>query len=392
MENYIDRKMTGEFLLLLQEYPIVTILGPRQAGKTTFARNALPDYQYVNLELPENRDLARHDPRTFLAGLGANVILDEIQRVPDLLSYIQVQVDEQQRNGQYVLTGSHQLDLSASITQSLAGRTSILHLLPLSIEELRNAGLSGQSFYEIAFSGFLPRVHSQKQRPDRAYANYLQTYVERDVRQLINLKSITLFEKFLKLVAGRVGQVINMTSLGNDVGVDKKTINSWFAILEASYILFKLPPYFNNFGKRTVKAPKYYFIDVGLLVYLLGIDDPSQISRDPLVGSIFENLVILELVKAQFNRGKAANAYFFRDSTGNEVDLLISKAGMLVPVEIKSAATFTKEFLRGIERFNKVSNLHGSQFVVYTGESRTLDTDTELINYQDVASVVGVLS
>jgi predicted AAA+ superfamily ATPase len=392
MENYIDRKMTGEFLLLLQEYPIVTILGPRQAGKTTFARNALPDYQYVNLELPENRDLARHDPRTFLAGLGANVILDEIQRVPDLLSYIQVQVDEQQRNGQYVLTGSHQLDLSASITQSLAGRTSILHLLPLSIEELRNAGLSGQSFYEIAFSGFLPRVHSQKQRPDRAYTNYLQTYVERDVRQLINLKSITLFEKFLKLVAGRVGQVINMTSLGNDVGVDKKTINSWFAILEASYILFKLPPYFNNFGKRTVKAPKYYFIDVGLLVYLLGIDDPSQISRDPLVGSIFENLVILELVKAQFNRGKAANAYFFRDSTGNEVDLLISKAGMLVPVEIKSAATFTKEFLRGIERFNKVSNLHGSQFVVYTGESRTLDTDTELINYQDVASVVGVLS
>jgi predicted AAA+ superfamily ATPase len=348
MENYINRKMTGEFLLLLQEYPIVTILGPRQAGKTTFARNALPDYQYVNLELPENRDLARHDPRTFLAGLGDNVILDEIQRVPDLLSYIQVQVDEQQRNGQYVLTGSHQLDLSASITQSLAGRTSILHLLPLSIEELRNAGLSGQSFSEIAFSGFLPRVHSQQQRPDRAYANYLQTYVERDVRQLINLKSITLFEKFLKLVAGRVGQVINMTSLGSDVGVDKKTINSWFAILEASYILFKLPPYFNNFGKRTVKTPKYYFIDVGLLVYLLGIDDPSQISRDPLVGGIFENLVILELIKAQFNRGKAANAYFFRDSTGNEVDLLISKAGMLVPVEIKSAATFTKEFLRGL--------------------------------------------
>jgi len=389
MEDYINRKMTGEFLLLLQEYPIVTILGPRQAGKTTFARNALPDYQYVNFELPENRDLARHDPRTFLAGLGNNVILDEIQRVPDLLSYIQVQVDEQQRNGQYVLTGSHQLDLSASITQSLAGRTSILHLLPLSIEELRKAGLGGQSFHEIAFSGFLPRVHSQKQRPDRAYANYLQTYVERDVRQLINLKSITLFEKFLKLVAGRVGQVINMTSLGNDVGVDKKTVNSWFSILEASYILFKLPPYFNNFGKRTVKAPKYYFIDVGLLVYLLGIDEPSQISRDPLVGSIFENLVILELVKAQFNRGRAANAYFFRDSAGNEVDLLISKAGMLVPVEIKSAATFTKEFLRGIERFNKLSSLHGSQFVVYTGESRTLDANTELINYQDVASVLG---
>jgi predicted AAA+ superfamily ATPase len=388
MEKYINRKMTGEFLLLLQEYPIVTILGPRQAGKTTFARNALPDYQYVNLELPENRDLASHDPKTFLASLKENVILDEIHRVPDLLSYIQVQVDDQQRNGQYVLTGSHQLDLSASITQSLAGRTSILHLLPLSIEELGNAGLSGQSFPEIAFTGFLPRIHSQQQRPDRAYANYLQTYVERDVRQLINIKSITLFEKFLKLVAGRVGQIINMTSLGNDVGVDQKTINSWFAILEASYILFKLPPYFNNFGKRTVKAPKYYFIDVGLLVYLLGIDDPSQISRDPLVGSIFENLVILELIKAQFNQGKAANAYFFRDSAGNEVDLLISKAGILVPIEIKSAATFTKEFLRGIERFNKLSNLHGLQYVVYTGNSRKLDSATELINYKDVASVV----
>ena len=271
----ITRAITEELLTLTSEYPVVTILGPRQAGKTTLAQAGLPGYAYSNLESPEVRELAQEDPKAYLAQFPSNTIIDEIQRVPELLSYIQVLVDQEKRNGRFVLTGSHQLQVREAITQSLAGRTAILNLLPFSISELAGAGIRFDTFEEYAFRGFLPRIYDQSLRPTTAYSNYCQTYVERDVRQLIHLKEATLFEKLLKLLAGRVGQLVDYSSLGNDVGVDAKTIRNWISILEASFLLFRLPPHFENFGKRMIKAPKFYFTDVGLLCFLLGIRKPE---------------------------------------------------------------------------------------------------------------------
>ncbi len=253
----IKRHIEPEFLQLLGEYPIVTILGPRQAGKTTLARQLLPDYAYVNLEHPETRAFAQDDPKAFLAQYSGKVIFDEIQRLPELLSYLQVAVDNQRENGRYVLTGSHQLALREAIAQSLAGRTAILHLLPFSIAELVDNDLGFVKAEDYLYQGFLPRIYDQQQRPSTAYANYYQTYVERDVRQLINLKDVAQFQKFMKLVAGRVGQLMDYSSLAGDVGVSATTIKHWLSILEASFILYKLPPYFENFGKRVIKTPKY---------------------------------------------------------------------------------------------------------------------------------------
>ena len=331
----IPRIITTELLTQLNEYPIITVIGPRQAGKTTLVRAALPDYDYVSLENPEIRQIAIDDPKAFLKQHTRKVIFDEIQRTPHLLSYLQGIVDQEANNGQFVLTGSHQLELRAAITQSLAGRTALLHLLPLSIAELDAAGIHFKSFEDYIHHGFLPRIYDQQQRPHRAYANYYQTYVERDVRQLIRIKDASLFEKFIKLLAGRTGQVINYQSLANDVGVDAKTIKQWLSILEASFVVFKLTPYFENFGKRVIKSPKYYFTDTGLLAYLLDIEKARQVTRDPLVGNLFENLVVLEALKARYNQGLTPNLYFFRDSHGNEIDLLHKSANQLIGVEIK---------------------------------------------------------
>ncbi|MEE9339628.1 MAG: ATP-binding protein, partial [Methylococcaceae bacterium] len=348
----IPRTITTELLTQLREYPIVTVLGPRQAGKTTLVRETLKDYEYVNLESPDIRQFAIDDPKAFLKQYQGNVIFDEIQRTPLLLSYLQSKVDENKQNGQYVLTGSHQLQLREAISQSLAGRTGILHLLPLSIAELNAVNVTFDSFQEYIFHGFLPRVYDQNQRPYTAYANYFQTYIERDVRQLINLKNATLFEKFIKLLAGRVGQLINYQSLSNDVGVDTKTIRHWLSILEASFVIFKLPPFFENFGKRVIKSPKYYFVDTGLLSYLLDIEKPNQLTRDPLIGNIFENLVVLEILKTRHNQGLKPNIYFFRDSRGLEIDVLFKSGRQLTGIEIKSSSTWNSSFKKALNRFS----------------------------------------
>ena len=372
----ITRAITEELLTLTSEYPVVTILGPRQAGKTTLAQAGLPGYAYSNLESPEVRELAQEDPKAYLAQFPSNTIIDEIQRVPELLSYIQVLVDQEKRNGRFVLTGSHQLQVREAITQSLAGRTVILNLLPFSISELAGAGIRFDTFEEYAFRGFLPRIYDQSLRPTTAYSNYCQTYVERDVRQLIHLKEATLFEKLLKLLAGRVGQLVDYSSLGNDVGVDAKTIRNWISILEASFLLFRLPPHFENFGKRMIKAPKFYFTDVGLLCFLLGIRKPEQVTRDPLVGGIFENLVIVECLKARYNRGEPADLSFFRDSNGNEVDLLWQEGRALAAAEIKSASTFSMGLLKGLRRFRTIVPEFARSFLVYNGDSRDLSDGT----------------
>ncbi len=383
----IKRNIENELHQLLKEYPIVTILGPRQAGKTTLAKMALKKYVYCNLELPENREFAETDPKAFLKQFKPFVILDEIQRVPHLLSYIQVRVDENQVNGEFVLTGSHQLELNEAITQSLAGRTAILKLFPLTISELHNEGIAFNSFEEYAYQGFLPGIYDRHQRPEQAYSNYYQTYVERDVRLLINLKNSALFEKFMKLLAGRVGQLFDYSALANDVGVDAKTIRNWLSILEASYIIVKLPPYYENFGKRVVKSPKYYYVDIGLLVFLLGIEKPEQITRDPLVGNIFENLVVLECLKARFNQGKMANLYFYRDSNGFEVDLVLQQGRELVGIEIKSNSTYSAKQFRNLDKLKQISNKLNFSWLVYNGEAITFSDHKKAIAFDQTDQI-----
>lgn len=380
----INRQIETELHKLLEEYPVVTLLGPRQAGKTTLARNALSDYDYSNLEHPETRQFAQDDPRAFLAQFSGNVILDEIQRVPDLLSYIQVAVDENQRNGQFVLTGSHQLTLRQAITQSLAGRTAILNLLPFSISELTDSGITFSQPEDYIYQGFLPRIYDQKQRPTQAYSNYYQTYIERDVRLLINLKDLTLFEKFIKLLAGRVGQLMDYSSLANDVGVSAKTIRHWLSILEASFVVYKLAPYFENFGKRVVKSPKYYFIDTGLLAFLLSIEKPSQVSRDPLVGQMFENLVVIECLKTRANQGLLPNLYFYRDSNGNEADILYKHGRELTVIEVKSSSTYKTSLLKGLKKITGLSPSITRAYLVYAGEPLTFSNDITAIKYDNV--------
>ena len=380
----IKRKLSKELHVLLQEYPIVTVLGPRQAGKTTLVQQELPDYAYVSLEDPDERMLATEDPRAFLRRYPGNTIFDEVQRVPMLLSYLQGIVDNEQKNGRFVLTGSHQLELRAAVAQSLAGRTGLLHLLPLSIDELTQAGKAFGGFEDYVVHGFLPRVHSQNQRPFRAYANYYQTYIERDVRQLIELKDVSLFEKFIKLLAGRVGQLMDYQALSNAVGVTTKTIKQWLSVLEASYVVVKLPPYFENFGKRVVKSPKYFFADVGLLAYLLGIETPNQVLRDPLLGSIFENLVVIDVLKQRYNSGYDANLYFFRDSNGNEIDLLCKTSSGLVGIEIKAAATWHGKFAKQLVRFATNNHPLYKSLVVYNGTELQLSNGVEAISYDNI--------
>ena len=383
----IPRLLSFELETQLKEYPIVTIVGPRQAGKTTLVRSLLPDYAYVNLENPETRQFATEDPKAFLKQYSERTIFDEIQRTPHLLSYLQEIVDRDKVNGQFVLTGSHQLQLHEAVTQSLAGRTGILHLLPLSIAELFEAQIEFDEPSQYLFHGFLPRIYDQHQRPHNAYASYFQTYVERDVRQLIKLKDVVLFEKFMKLLAGRVGQVINYQSLSNDVGVDGATIKSWLAILEASYVIFRLPPYYENFGKRVIKTPKIYFMDTGLLCYLLGIERVEQVVRDPLIGNLFENLVVLEALKARYNKGLASNLYFFRDNQGHEIDLLHKQGSELKGIEIKSSSTWNSSFKKTLQYFDKNITPLSKLVVIYSGDAVEFSDGIKAISYKTVGKL-----
>jgi len=383
----INRKLAKELKILINEYPVVTILGPRQAGKTTLAKEFLKGYEYSNLEDPSIRSFAEEDPKAYLNQFKSKVIIDEIQRVPLLLSYIQVMVDEKKSNGKFVLTGSHQLQLQEAVSQSLAGRTAVLKLLPLSLSELEDEGIEFDSFEEYCINGFLPRIYDQSIRPTTAYSNYYQTYVERDVKLLINLKDLSLFEKFLKLLAGRIGQLLDYASLSNDVGVDSKTIKKWLSILEASFIIFKLSPYYENFGKRVIKSPKYYFTDVGLLCFLLGIEKKEQVRRDPLVGNIFENLVVIDCLKERYNLGKMENLYFFRDSNGNEIDVLFQDGRDLIPIEIKSSSTFNTKFAKGINSFQQTAATAQKGYIVYSGDFVPSSDSYDVISYKDIGKI-----
>jgi uncharacterized protein len=362
-----ERTLAPQVIEDAKQYPVVTLTGPRQSGKTTLVKKAFPDHRYCNLENPELRDLAVRDPKQFFALNPGPLILDEVQRVPELLSWVQVRVDENPEKGQYILTGSHQFRLHEAISQSLAGRTAVHRLLPLSLQEWSQKGET-QNPFELVYQGLMPRVHEDKLDPSSAYRNYFQTYVERDVRQLSEIRNLNLFERFLRLLAGRVGQLINLHALSGDVGVSSTTLSQWLSVLEASYIIFLLPPYFRNFGKRLVKTPKLYFVEPGLATWLLGIENADQAARDPLMGHLFENLVVSELMKARYHAGKDANLYFWRDVQGNEVDVIFEQQRRPLPIEIKAAMTWHEDLGRGLTRFVKKTPESFPGKLIYAGE------------------------
>jgi predicted AAA+ superfamily ATPase len=379
---FINRIIKEELLTLFKQYPIVTVLGPRQAGKTTLVRESFPDKPYVNLEHPETRAFAQEDPKQFLAKYPDGAIFDEIQRQPELLSYLQVIVDEKKSNGLYILTGSHQHALHQAITQSLAGRTALLKLYPFSIDELKGH-YETDNADELLLKGFFPRIYDQAQTPSKAHANYIQTYLERDVREIIHLKDMMSFQKFLKLCAGRIGQVLNMHSLANEIGVSSHTIKHWISVLQASFILILLPPYFENIGKRLIKSPKLYFTDVGLASNLLGIHTPEQMERDPLRGQLFENMVIMDLYKFMLNQGKIPEFYFYRDNSQNEVDLICKQGRVFHNIEIKSSQTYRESMTKTLHFLKPLLKGDCFNYLIYAGEGGRIVGDVQLLNYQD---------
>jgi len=388
MSKLIPRHVAAELAATAAEFPVVTITGPRQAGKTTLARAHFPHYAYANLESPDIRILATSDPNAFFSQFPAPLIIGEIQRAPELLSYIQVRVDDTGGRGQFILTGSHQPRLQQAVAQSLAGRTALLRLLPLSIAELKAMGVV-HSRDEFILRGFMPRLYAEGIDPTRLYRSYFQTYVERDVREMINLRRLVDFENFMRLLAGRIGQILNLSSLANDVGVSSTTLKEWLSVLEASYVVFRLTPYFGNLGKRLVKSPKIYFSDVGLASYLLGIESTTVVGRDPAVGSLFENMVVLEALKAQLNAGREPQLHFYRDQQSSEVDLLFQRNRKLVPIEIKSAMTFHPEFVRGIERFQQLAPSAGRGYVIYAGELTPELANADVLHFSDTSTIFG---
>jgi len=366
---------------------VVVITGPRQSGKTTLAKMCFPKLEYISLEDPDTRDAVLTDPRAFLKNITNGAIIDEIQNTPNILSYLQGAVDNKEIKGKIILTGSSQFELMKNVSQSLAGRAAILKLLPFSIAELKT--FKSESVPELILKGFYPRIYSQKQEPFRAYRNYFETYIQRDVRQFINLKDASLFRKFVKLCAGRIGQIFVASSIANDVGVSVTTVSSWISILEASFIIFMLEPYYENFGKRLIKSPKLYFYDTGLASYLLGIERLEQLSRDPLRGGLFENLAIIELLKKRFNAGLDHNLFFYRDSNGNEVDVLYKKADAFKAFEIKSAETYSVDFNKGIDVVQKVlKNRLEKSYVVYAGKAEKELKNIKLINVKNISHCV----
>ena len=349
----IERNIAPVLLQLATQYPVITLTGPRQSGKTTLTRRLFSDKPYVTLEDPDTRRFATEDPRGFLMQFAQGAILDEIQRAPELTSYLQGMVDADPKPGRFVLTGSHQFELMSQVSQSLAGRTAVLRLLPFTLAEVHRlrGGMASTDLAQTLLTGFYPRIHDQSLDPSQALADYFATYVQRDLRQLAAVQDLQRFERFVRLCAGRTGQLLNLSSLGNDAGVTHSTARAWIDLLQSSYIVHLLPPWFANTGKRLVKASKLYFHDVGLACWLLGLRSAAQVVRDPLWGSLFENFVIMEAMKDRLNAGETAEMYFYRDSEGNEVDLLIPVGTKMHAIEIKAGATINPDYFKGLKTF-----------------------------------------
>lgn len=381
----IKRAAHPTLLRLARGFPIVAITGPRQAGKTTLARMAFPDKPYVSLEDPDVRAMAGSDPRGLLSQFPDGAILDEAQRVPALFSYLQTLVDSKIRPGMFVLTGSQHFGLLSGITQSLAGRVGLVHLLPFSIPELSAARRLPKTLDDLLFRGQYPPLHDREFLPGDWFAGYVTTYVERDVRQLINVRDLSTFQRFVKMCAARTGQLLNLSSLASDCGVTHNTAASWLSVLEDSYLVHLLRPHHRNFNKRLVKTPKLYFCDTGLAAWLLGIRDRSQLAFHAQRGALFETLVVTEYLKARLNRGEPSNLYFWRDSKGLEVDLLLEEGDRLTPIEIKSGQTVAPDFMDGLRRWNALSGAHDAPaLLVYGGEKGLSNGNVTIVPWKRV--------
>ena len=387
VSTMIEREITPRLTTLFKQYPFVTVTGPRQSGKTTLCRSAFPDLTYANLEAPDQREFADSDPRGFLSQLGEGAIIDEIQHVPSLLSYLQVIADESGRNGLFVLTGSEQSRLSDAISQSLAGRTALLRLLPFSLSEREKTG-AGAEIDDILYSGFYPRILDQNLDPWQALGDYFETYVERDVRRLGGIRNLSAFRRFVRLCAGRVGQLVNLRALGSDVGVSHTTVREWLTVLETSYIVFQLPPFHANIRKRLVKAPKIYFYDIGLASYLLGIENARQLATHPLRGPLFENAVVAEIMKYRANRGRQPNISFFRDSRGLECDIFYETGDGIVAIEVKSGATVNSDYFRSLHRVVELIPRISATAVIYGGKSRQSRSDCEVLPLGELNTIL----
>ena len=385
----IERAIAETVRKSATQVPVVTVLGPRQAGKTTLVRELFPEYTYVNLEDRATRELAENDYIGFFSKYSEPMIIDEVQRAPELLSAIQVKVDEDRRkNGRFILTGSHQPRLREAVAQSLAGRTTIHTLFPLSYEEIKKAGRT-ETLDESLVRGFMPELYLENTRdPYVYYRDYLDTYVEKDLRQMIAVKDLSAFLRFVTLLAGRVGQVVNLSGLSGEVGVSSTTLGQWLSVLEDSFIVFRLQPYFSNISKRIVKSPKVYFVEPGLAAYLLGIETARQASRDPLRGNLFENIVVLEAMKARLNDNKEPNLFYMRTEKGVEIDLIVKKEGMLYPYEVKSSMTPNKEFASNMRAFCEREADAQGMCVIYCGEPYDSYQNCKYVNYLDIAETI----
>lgn len=379
----IKRQIQNKIEELIEKYPIIVITGPRQSGKTTLSKMIRSDYKYVNLENLSEQNFAINDPNGFLETYKDGVIIDEIQNVPSLFSYLQVKTDERNQNGEYIITGSQNFLLMQQISQSLAGRVAIFSLLPFSFSELKNTTYSFQNWENYALAGSYPRKIIHDIESADYYENYIKTYIERDVRMLKNISNLGLFQKFIFLLAGRCGQLFNQSNLGNELGIDNKTVDSWLNLLETSFIAFKLQPYHTNFNKRIVKTPKVYFYDTGLLCFLLGVKNIEMLNQHYAKGAIFENLIITEILKNNLNDSKGEKIYFWRDHSQNELNVIIENGIDIEAIEIKSGKTIQPSFFKGLDYFKKI-NPNASLKLIYGGETSQNRTHYKVVTINNL--------
>jgi uncharacterized protein len=383
----IKRQIQEKLIQLSGQFPVVAVVGPRQSGKTTLVKMTFKDKTYLNLEEPDTRQYAQNDPRSFLSTSKSGLIIDEAQRVPDLFSYIQTIVDESKTPGSFILTGSHNFLMQEKISQTLAGRVAILTLLPFSIDEIRSED-SLEDFSTYIFKGFYPPIYDRKIEPSDWSPNYIRTYLERDVRMIKNIPDLNSFNLFVKLCAGRIGQLLNLSSLAVDAGISVNTAKSWLSVLEASYIVYRLEPHFQNFNKRLVKMPKLYFYDTGLACSFLGLESVDQISTHYLVGSLFENLVISDLIKYKMNFGLNTNFYFWRDKLGREVDCLIESGLEKTILEIKAGKTINEDFFSGLKFYKDLAGEKNiSSYMIYGGKNVEVRSAGKVLPWHNVTTV-----
>lgn len=385
--KYIHRELSSVLEEAYRYFSVITVTGPRQSGKTTLIRNMFPHLPYYSLESLDIRSFAENDPIAFLNQNEEGMILDEVHNAPDLLSYIQGIVDEHP-DKRYILSGSSQFAMLKRVTQSLAGRTAVFELMPLSYSETKDL-TADVPLDKLLFNGFYPAIYSGRNVPEFLYPAYMKTYLDRDVRDLLQIKDMMQFHIFIKLCAGRIGSLFKASELANEIGVSPNTITSWLSVLQASYIVTLLPPYFENTSKRLTKMPKLYFLDTGLACYLLGIKSPEQLSRDKMRGALFENFVVTEALKQRYNQGKESNLYFYRDSNQNEIDLLLKRNTRLYGIEIKSSMTYHKDFEKALKRIDEwVKAPVDGKAVVYAGNFENTAGEIKLLNYTNMDEVL----